>query len=97
MNFRCENSFLEWLIDEEDDESFVALCPDEIERNLPDGSLSFSSNDESMAKRVKKKFIIKNSDRIVKPTKVGRVPFQDRLVARLSAMGQGFFFSVEKF
>jgi len=36
----------EWLIDEEDDESFVALCPDEIERNLPDGSLSFSSTDE---------------------------------------------------
>ena len=58
---------VEWLIDEEDDESFVALCPDEIERNLPDGSLSFSSGDEN--KRVKKTFLIKNSERIVKPTK----------------------------
>ena len=76
---------LEWLIDEEDDESFVALCPDEIERNLPDGSLSFASTDEP-TKRVKRKFLIKNSERIVKPTKVGTVPFQDRLVARLAAM-----------
>ena len=59
----------------------MALCPDEIERNLPDGSLSFSSNEDpsaSQAKRVKRTtFKIKNSERIVKPTKVGTVPFQD--------------------
>ena len=63
------------------------MCPDEIERNLPDGSLSFSSTDDQQpTKRVKRKFLIKNSERIVKPTKVGTVPFQDRLVARLAAM-----------
>ena len=97
---RIQNCSLEWLIDEDEDKDFVALCPDEIEDSLPDGNMSYTSSsgggaqirvNKNKSRIVPQSSLIKNSERIVKLTTVGRVSFQDKLMIRLKALARPGF------